>query len=64
MSETESQDPMVAALLREREGYARDGRADRVGEVDEALKARGYSARDAAPKGRRSGKSETAADSE
>ncbi|MFF7521244.1 hypothetical protein [Streptomyces pseudovenezuelae] len=36
-------DPMVAALLREREGYAgRKGKEDRVAAVDEQLQLRGY----------------------
>ncbi|WP_329597765.1 hypothetical protein OIE43_18840 [Streptomyces pseudovenezuelae] len=36
-------DPMVAALLREREGYAgRKGKEDRVEAVDEQLRLRGY----------------------
>lgn len=36
-------DPMVAALLREREGYAgRKGKEDRVDAVDEQLRLRGY----------------------
>ncbi|GIH69445.1 hypothetical protein [Sphaerimonospora thailandensis] len=41
---------MVAALLREREGYVRHGMADRVAQVDEQLKHYGYEAeRDAGP---------------
>lgn len=35
-------DPMVAALLREREGYERQGLTARVALVDEQLKLRGY----------------------
>lgn len=59
-------DPMIAALLREREGYERAQQADRVAQVDEQLRARGYEpapdgdsekpkterASDRAPKGR------------
>lgn len=37
-----SNDPLVAALLREREGYARSGLDDRVAQVDEQLAWRGY----------------------
>jgi hypothetical protein len=37
-----TEDSMVAALLREREGLAQRGLTDRVGEVDEQLKLRGY----------------------
>jgi hypothetical protein len=40
MSKTE--DPMVAALLREREGYVAFGKKDRVKAVDEELKRRGW----------------------
>lgn len=37
-------DPMVAALLRERAGYVgRKGKEDRVEAVDEQLRLRGYS---------------------
>lgn len=36
-----SEDTMVAALLREREGYAQFGLDDRVAEVDEQLRLRG-----------------------
>lgn len=35
-------DPMVAALLRERESYVRSGKPGRVRQVTEALAARGY----------------------
>lgn len=35
-------DPMVAALLREREGYVQRGMADRIAQVDEQLRLRGY----------------------
>lgn len=37
-----SADPMVAALLREREGLARHGLDDRVAQVDEQLRLLGY----------------------
>lgn len=37
-----SDDPMVAALLRERAGYLRTGREDRAALVDEQLAHRGY----------------------
>ncbi len=58
----------IEALLVEREGYARFGRDDRVAQVDEQLKLRGYraaaqeraaAAPAAAPKGRRSAPVET-----
>lgn len=35
-------DQMIPALLREREGYVRSGRTDRVRAVDEQLAAWGY----------------------
>lgn len=38
----ETTDPMVAALLREREGYVRRGLPDRVAQVDEQLALRGH----------------------
>lgn len=37
-------DPLVAALLRERAGYVTRGMDERVAQVDEQLKARGYQA--------------------
>jgi len=45
MSDTpKTEDPMVAALLRERAGYVgREGKEDRVEAVDEQLRLRGYS---------------------
>ncbi|MER5882714.1 hypothetical protein ABT160_02680 [Streptomyces sp. NPDC001941] len=46
MSQTD--DPMVAALLRERAGYVARGLDDRVAAVDEQLALRGYSG-EAAP---------------
>lgn len=42
--EPQTEDTMVAALLRERAGYAgRKGMEDRVAAVDEQLRLRGYS---------------------
>ncbi|MFD5057428.1 hypothetical protein [Streptomyces sp. NPDC058394] len=68
-----SEDTMVAALLREREGYAQLGLHDRVAEVDEQLRLRGVkppvgektnptkpSSRSTPPKGRRTRSTETA----
>lgn len=57
MSESQTEDPMVAALLRERAGYVgRKGMEDRVAAVDEQLALRGYSPeaepRTTPPKGR------------
>ena len=43
--EPQTEDTMVAALLREREGYASRGMTDRVKQVDEQLKLRGYKPR-------------------
>jgi hypothetical protein len=37
----QTEDPMVAALLREREGYVQRGMDDRVAQVDEQLRLRG-----------------------
>lgn len=37
------EDRMVAALLRERDAYVRQGKPDRVAQVDEQLALRGYS---------------------
>jgi hypothetical protein len=39
---TASEDLMIAALLREREGYVAFGKKDRVKAVDEELKRRGW----------------------
>lgn len=60
----------VEALLEERRGYETHGRDDRVAEVDEQLKARGYKEAgqkraaaakpESAPKGRRSAPAEEA----
>lgn len=37
-----TEDPMVAALLREREGYVQRNLSERVAQVDEQLALRGY----------------------
>ncbi|WP_219512750.1 hypothetical protein [Nonomuraea ceibae] len=37
-----TEDPMIAALLRERAGYVQRGMTDRVAQVDEQLKLRGH----------------------
>lgn len=67
-----SDDPMVAALLREREVLVQRGLADRVAQVDEQLRLRGATppgdgkpagkpaTRSAPPKGRRTRAAETA----
>ncbi|NUP45350.1 MAG: hypothetical protein HOY76_52070 [Streptomyces sp.] len=66
----QTEDSMVAALLREREGLVQRGLTDRVAEVDEQLKLRGAepptddkpsraSSRSTPPKGRRAKGSET-----
>lgn len=38
----ETTDPMIAALLRERDGYIAQGKTDRVALVDEQLRLRGH----------------------
>lgn len=38
----DTDDPMIAGLLRERAGYAQRGLADRVAQVDEQLALRGH----------------------
>lgn len=64
-------DPMVAALLREREGYVTRGMDDRVAQVDEQLRLRGVEppaaaksdapmSRSTPPKGRRARSTEQA----
>lgn len=67
-----SDDPMIAALLREREGYVAFGKKERVKAVDEELKRRGHEPEsdekpkaDEKPKGRasRDSKQATADDS-
>ncbi|MFE1749000.1 hypothetical protein ACFW88_00340 [Streptomyces anandii] len=72
MSEPHSEDPMVAALLREREGLVQRGLTDRVAQVDEQLRLRGHTppdsdgdtarpaSRSTPPKGRRAKRAETA----
>lgn len=42
-------DPMIAALLREREGYVQQGMDDRVAQVDEQLALRGHTPPTEAP---------------
>lgn len=42
-----TEDPFVAALLREREGYVTRGLDERVAQVDEQLKLRGFNPRNA-----------------
>lgn len=58
-------DPMIAALLREREGYVRRGLAGRAKLVDEQLALRGYRdpvkpEPDKAPRGRQAPPKRTA----
>ncbi len=70
MTEPQTEDPMVAALLREREGYAVGGMDARVAQVDEQLKLRGHeppadgkpapASRSTPPKGRRARPAEQA----
>lgn len=68
--EPQTQDTMVAALLREREGYVNLGQDDRVAEVDEQLRLRGVeppaddrparpASRSTPPKGRRTRSTES-----
>jgi hypothetical protein len=72
MTEPQSEDPMVAALLRERVGYVGRGMDERVAQVDEQLKLRGVeppadektepvtpASRSTQPKGRRARSTET-----
>lgn len=65
-----TEDPMVAALLREREGLVQSGLTDRIASVDEQLKLHGYkpptaekasapSSRSTPPKGRKTRGAET-----
>jgi hypothetical protein len=42
MSEPQTENTMIAGLLREREGYARRGLDDRVAQVDEQLRLLGH----------------------
>ncbi|WP_097982259.1 hypothetical protein [Streptomyces sp. f150] len=68
MSDPETEDPMIAALLRERAGYVSRGMGDRVAQVDEQLALRGHKpapedgpvSRSAPPKNRRQRPAETA----
>lgn len=53
MSDPKTTDTMIAALLREREGYVAQGKDDRVAQVDEQLKLRGHEVEEKAPAGRR-----------
>ncbi|MET8401392.1 hypothetical protein [Streptomyces sp900116325] len=69
-----TEDTMIAGLLREREAYVQQGLDDRVAQVDEQLKLRGYQLPEEAakksapsaksspttPKGRRQKPAETA----
>ncbi|MYV64441.1 hypothetical protein GT043_00350 [Streptomyces sp. SID2131] len=48
--EPQTEDPMVAALLREREGLKQRGLDDRVKQVDDQLKYHGYRPRRATAK--------------
>ncbi|MFJ8081969.1 hypothetical protein ACIQ6Y_15295 [Streptomyces sp. NPDC096205] len=58
--EPQTEDTMIAALLREREGLVQRGLKDRVAQVDEQLKLRGHKQRAEPPKGRQQpGKNET-----
>ncbi len=75
MTEPQTEDSMIAALLREREGLVMRGLTDRVAQVDEQLSRRGHTppadeapktpvtttvtTAASTPKGRRSGASET-----
>lgn len=67
-----TEDPMIAALLREREGLVQRGRDERVAQVDEQLALRGYTpsaeepsesteetSRSTPPKSRRTRRTET-----
>lgn len=53
----QSEDPMIAALLREREGYVQYGKDDRVKAVDAELKRLGHKDK-SEPKGRTSRQSQ------
>jgi hypothetical protein len=55
-----SDDPIIAALLRERDGYVLAGRTDRAAQVDEQLAAYGYTdPKRSPPKGRSRRRRET-----
>lgn len=51
VEESATQDPFVAALLRERDGYVARGLDDRVSQVDAQLKLRDYNPRNAPKSG-------------
>lgn len=55
-----SNDNMIAALLRERDGYVSRGLKDRVGQVDEQLEHLGYTGEATTPKGRSEAPKQTA----
>lgn len=63
--EPKTEDTMIAALLREREGYVLQGMDDRVAQVDEQLELRGHtpsdddSGRATPPRGRRTARKNT-----
>lgn len=42
MSEPQTENTMIAGLLRERDGYVRRGMDERVAQIDEQLRLRGY----------------------
>jgi hypothetical protein len=42
MTDEKKNDALIAALLREREGYIRAGKEDRARQVDEQLRLQGY----------------------
>jgi hypothetical protein len=50
--EPQTEDTMIAALLREREGLVQRGLKDRVAQVDEQLKLRGYTPQRRGPQGK------------
>lgn len=67
--EPQTEDPMIAALLRERAGYVTRGLNDRVAQVDEQLAQRGHTpdaategatSRETPPKNRRQRRTEQA----
>jgi hypothetical protein len=60
---SETRDPQIAALLREREGYVRYGKKSRVKDVDAELKRLGHEPTKAEPKKRAVAEKSTADDS-